>query len=931
MTVASTLVVSAIAASLLLPTGIALAAAPAATGTLVTSGDLASLEILMGSQILGGSQRGTITENSVNSWGWIDATSDRTKLLTSATTPTGVTLDQTPTYNTLSDQYYWFQNPNYVRNPSNTLFRPSFNQGNPTAVGSKAIDWASGGKLPGNGGFLAKIAIYNADQIIVPNALFRLQLLGLDETSPKQFKVLGNGTGSDQFAPANAKPSFTFFNCDPSASSTCAPLAAADTPGGKNPTFDAVNSGAGESYAQTNSAGFAYVWVTMAGTAASNLYDFQLRVSDGTTEGLALDEFPAALDYSAVFPAFITSGEGFTPTSVTGSVVARTVPWAATAAGKDYASQSTFRLTSSCLWGSTLADPGSATSTIATTPKVAGTGNATLTVSIKNRCGNAMAGQKITVVKPDGTRVVLTTNGSGVATTPVTDTGSPWTGNFPTYLGDYPTGSLPDPYATPSMTYTAPPVATGSESGIVIDDTEDPADGSSPSTITVTVRDQFGNPVPAGTSVCLAIKSGDGTLSSGPWTTNASGQVTAVITAPTTTGTTVINGKLGTCASPGENIGDVSIDFVPGPASAGQSDIEVDEPEQNADGESESIVKVTVRDAHGNPVGAGVPVCLTGSGDGTMGTGPWVTDANGQVTTTVTAPTTPGSATINATLGTCDAPGVNIGSVDVNFVPGPPDAGESTVVIDDSSQPADGSSESTITVTILDANGNPVPEGTEVCLAITNGDGTLATGPWHTDASGHVTTTITAPTTAGTTTINASLGACGSSGESMGDVDVEFIPGPPDTTNSGIVVDETNIPADGRSLGTVVITIRDAFGNPVAAGTPVCLALESGDGTLGTGPWITNEFGQVTTTITAPSAPGSAVIGGTLGTCDAPGDPIGTVTVTFVDPYVPPAEAPGASGATLASTGSGDLGLPLALAFALVLVGVSVRRRRRVQ
>jgi hypothetical protein len=462
--VASTLAVAALAASLLIPTGVALAAPAATTDTNVAAGDLASLEILMGSQILGGTQRATITEASVNSWGWMDATSDRKKLLTSATTPTGSEINQAPSYNTLSDQYYWFQNPNYVRNPANTLTRPSFNQGNPTAVGSKAIDWSSGGKLPGNGGFLAKIAIYDADQIIKTNALFRIQMLGLDETAPQQFKVLGNGAAGSQFTPSNAKPSFTFYDCDPSASSTCAPLAAADTTGGTNPTFDVVNAGAGEAYAQTNSAGFAYVWVTMAGVAASNLYDFQLRVSDANAEELAADVFPAALDYSSVFPAFITSGEGFTPTSVTGSVVARTVPWAATAAGKDYASQSTFRLTSSCLWGSTLVDSTSATSTIATTPKVAGTGAATLTVSIKNRCGNAMSGQKITVVKPDGTRLVLTTNGSGVATTPVADTGSPWTGEFPTYLGDFPTGVLPDPYATPVMTFTAPPVATGATS-----------------------------------------------------------------------------------------------------------------------------------------------------------------------------------------------------------------------------------------------------------------------------------------------------------------------------------------------------------------------------------------------------------------------------------------------------------------------------------
>ncbi len=839
----------------------------------------ASVQYLMGSQV-GANSRATISEVTTAGWVWLDATTDVKSLLTSATVPTGTSGSQNPSATALFDNYYTYRNGidgwGVYTNPANTagFGGPKVNQGNPTVSGASAIDWTSGSKLPGGGGYLMKVAIYDNAGNIVPNARFRVQMLGKDDTDNK-FKVLGNGTG--QFAPGNAKPSFTFYDCDPSASSTCAPMPAAETAGGINPTFNATTAGAGESFAQTNSSGYSYIWSTMAGVAASNLFNFQVRVSDAPSEET---NFPPDMDYQSVFPAYVTEGSGYTPTSISPTFVNQTMPWAPVKAGKLYTSQSFFQITSDCLWGSTVADSSSLTSVISPATKVAGTGNSTLTVGIKNRCGTALSGQKITIKRPDGTTATLTTNGSGVATLSVVDTGSAWTGNYETSIGDT-AKEVAD--KSPTMTYTAPPVADASKSTVSINHSSDWADGTSQATVTVKVRDQFGNPIAAGTAVCLEKSAGLGTLGSGPWATDANGNVTTKITSPTTVGSATITAWIGACDNKGDEIGPVNIDFIPGGADPGPSDIKIDKTTNTADGSSSATVTVKIVDQFGNPVLPGTEVCIEKSaGLGTLGDGPWTTDADGNVTTTVTSPTTVGSATITAWIGPCGERGGEVGSVDIKFTAGVADAGESSIKIDKSTNTADGSSTATVTVKVVDQFGNPVAPGTEVCLEKASGPGSLGAGPWTTDADGNVTSTVTSPTTVGSATITAWIGSCADKRGEVGSVDIDFIPGAADPGPSDVSIDKSKITADGSSNSTVTVKIVDQFGNPVPAGAEVCLEKTSGPGTLGDGPWTTDANGNVTTTITSPTGTGSATITAWIGSCASKGSEVGSVDVEFI-------------------------------------------------
>ncbi len=838
----------------------------------------ASMEYLMGSEVVG-SSRSPISENNVNGWVWMDAGADVTTLLTASTTPSGSNLAQSTSRTGLADNFYRYSrvgvNPNLTVNPdpANSIGAAKTNQSNPTVAGAKPIDWSTGSKLPG-GGQLIKVAIFDNAGNIVPNARFRVQMLGQD-TTDNIFKVLGNGTG--QFSPANAQPSFTFFDCDPSVSSTCVAMPAENTASGVNPTYNKTTPGAGEAFAQTNESGYSYIWATMAGVAASNLFNFQVRVSDAPAETTT---FPGDLDYSSVFPSYITSGTGYTPTSVSPDLITQTVPWAPVQAGKRYTSQSFFRVTTECLWGSTLADPSSLTSVISPSTKVAGSGNSTLTVGIKSRCGTNLSGQKITIKNPDGTTTTLTTNASGVATMPVVDDGTEKNETYETFLGATATGT---PALSPTMEFTAPPVPDADNSTVVINKSTNTADGSSSATVTVTVVDQFGNPIPAGTAVCLEKSAGLGTLGTGPWTTNASGQVTTTITSPTEVGSATITAWVGTCANKGDEIGPVNIDFTPGAADPGPSTIEINKSTNTADGESSATVTVKIVDQFGNPVQPGTEVCLEKTqGLGTLGVGPWKTDANGNVTTTITSPTTVGDATIKAWIGPCGEKGGEVGSVDIEFVPGESDADNSTIEINKGTNPADGSSSATVTVKIVDEFGNPVPAGTQVCLAKSAGSGTLGTGPWATDANGNVTTTITSPTTSGSATITAWVGPCDDKGPAVGSVDIDFLPGAPDAGESTVTIDKSTNPADGSSSATVTVNLVDVFGNPIPAGTAVCMIKTAGTGTLGNGPWTTDANGRVTTTIVSPEEIGNATITAYVGTCDDSGkQEIGPVNIEF--------------------------------------------------
>jgi hypothetical protein len=155
---------------------------------------------------------------------------------------------------------------------------------------------------------------------------------------------------------------------------------------------------------------------------------------------------------------------------------------------------------------------------------------------------------------------------------------------------------------------------------------------------------------------------------------------------------------------------------------------------------------------NGNPI-AGKNVTLSSSrgATDTIDQPALPTDAAGQTTGMVRS-TTAGASTVTATDST-DAL-VLVQTVALTFVAGPVSATTSTVTASPLTVPADGVASSTITVTLLDANNNPVGGKAVTLVSSRSGSDTIAQPSSPTDGAGRATGTIWS-TSAGSSTITA--------------------------------------------------------------------------------------------------------------------------------------------------------------------------------
>jgi len=166
--------------------------------------------------------------------------------------------------------------------------------------------------------------------------------------------------------------------------------------------------------------------------------------------------------------------------------------------------------------------------------------------------------------------------------------------------------------------------------------------GSVTSTITVTVKDENGDPV-SGATVVLSSTGSNNTFTQ-PAATNASGTTTGTLSsskAETKTITAEANG-VALDAHP-------TVTVTAGTVSAGQSSVSAS-PTSILVGSGSATITVTVRDAFSNPIsGAAVNLAASGGGNAlTQPAGP--TDASG-VATGALSSTATGSKTVSATAG----------------------------------------------------------------------------------------------------------------------------------------------------------------------------------------------------------------------------------------------------------------------------------------
>ena len=325
-------------------------------------------------------------------------------------------------------------------------------------------------------------------------------------------------------------------------------------------------------------------------------------------------------------------------------------------------------------------------------------------------------------------------------------------------------------------------------------------------------------------------------------------------------------------------------------ASPSKSSISVSPTTVPADGVTAASLTVTIDDQFGNPL-ANKTVSVVGNISDTSN--PSVTSRvepsgfnNGLPTTTTNGSgqitfdgfdTTAESITYVAS-DTTDSITV-AQTVEVTFTPGVPQVSQSTVQANPSAVQADGTTASTITVTVEDHNANPVP-GVTITLTALNGSSVITpTTGVTTNTSGQAAFKVT-DTTSETVRFRAtdttdSLPLVGE------EVAVTFGTPPPTVpvvADSDIVASRTTVPADGHSSATVEVILNDGNGLPLS-GKVVSLVPMSVNAVVTPATATVDSNGVATFTVTDKS-PESVTITATDVTDNLPLTGLG-VTITF--------------------------------------------------
>ncbi|WP_337983581.1 InlB B-repeat-containing protein [Lysinibacillus sp. C5.1] len=230
--------------------------------------------------------------------------------------------------------------------------------------------------------------------------------------------------------------------------------------------------------------------------------------------------------------------------------------------------------------------------------------------------------------------------------------------------------------------------------------------------------------------------------------------------------------------------------------SPAESQVTINNTSLVADGTSQTTVTIQLKDAQGNNITTGGETVTIASSVGTVSA---VTDHNnGSYTATLTAPTTIGTGSINASVGGRTIPT----TASVQFVSGPPSLAKSTVTVNDSSLLADGTSQTTVTVKLKDAQGNDVTTG-GATVSILSTLGIIGTVTTHNN--GTYTATLTAPSTVGTSILSATVNGNAIAATTS----VQFIPKPAQTVVASVA---SNTPTVG-SNNMITLSVKNALGD----------------------------------------------------------------------------------------------------------------------
>jgi hypothetical protein len=194
-------------------------------------------------------------------------------------------------------------------------------------------------------------------------------------------------------------------------------------------------------------------------------------------------------------------------------------------------------------------------------------------------------------------------------------------------------------------------------------------------------------------------------------------------------------------------------------------------------------------------------------------TGRVVTNGEGVAVATLTGTPGASNAEVTAYFGrTLTA------RASVAFLP-PPSTAEVLLRIDTETLPADGASETRLIATALDAESNPMPNGTPVTFSVVSGEGRIV-APVQLTGEGVAEAVYVAGRTAGVVSLRATSGNAS--------VTSNLILQPLASGEIALSADRASILADGAASALVTAVVTDRFGNPVQPGTQVDFTASEG-------------------------------------------------------------------------------------------------------
>jgi adhesin/invasin len=350
------------------------------------------------------------------------------------------------------------------------------------------------------------------------------------------------------------------------------------------------------------------------------------------------------------------------------------------------------------------------------------------------------------------------------------------------------------------------------------------------STLTVTVTDQFGNPVANGTVVSFTTNLG----STSPVTRVTTNSVATATLSSTVAGLATVTATVGSLSAT------ALVTFTPGPPAnlaliAAPSTLQVG---------NLSVLTATATDQFGNPVADGTLVSFSTNLGGTT---PTAAATVNSVATATLSSTVAGLATVTATVGSLSATAL------VTFTPGPP--ANLTLVAAPSTLPV--GNLSALTATATDQFGNPVADS--IVVSFTTSLGALSSNS-ATTVNGAATATLSS-TLPGTALVTATVGSLNATAQ------VTFTPGPP--ANLSLVAAPGTLQVG--NLSALTATVTDQFGNLVA--TSVVVSFTTNLGSVLPVTRVTTN-GVATATLSSTVA-GLATVTATVGSLNA------TALVTF--------------------------------------------------